>query len=185
MAATPDAFFVDVTSELNSTGATWEEIVAFMKLKSLHPLKKGILHYTNLGDQDIDALFKGMTTDIQVYRIREDVPSFLVHRGALSAFRKMFRLPHTDWRMDNVLAKIKKGQYAPPYPMDLAKLEKLSDNANTLYYETAVEMKDQSEAAQVKRLSFLKQHFEKVELIASVIEAELLLRQAFNEAPKK
>lgn len=187
MTATPDAFFVNITSELNSTGATWEQIVAFMKLQTLHPLRCTIQDYTGKGEHDIDAILKNISNNLIIYRMREDVPSFLVHRGALAAVRKMFRLPHGDWRMDNVLGKIKKGLYTCQPLLRTCKLEELSDRANALYYETAAEaeMNDQSAEAQIKRLSFFKQHFEKVELIASVLEAELLIMNAFDEVLKK
>lgn len=184
MTATPDAFFVDITSELNSTGATWEDIVAFMKLRTVHPLRRSILQYGNEGSAEVDDLLGRIPSNLTIYKIREDVPSFLVHRGALSTVRKMFRLPHSDWRMDDVIAKIKKGEFDQPR-LRTCDLQELSDRANTLYYETAAKRKDNSEAAQKERASFFQQHFEKVELIASVLEAELLIMYAFDEVPKE
>lgn len=133
MFATTDAFFVDITSELKSTDASWGEIINFLNLQTIYPLRVGQLHYTGLGDQDIDALLKEMTPDIQIFRMRSDIPTFLVHRGALATVRKMFRISHCQWFVNDVFTEIKKGQYTlRPTLRDFAQLSEVSERAKSL-----------------------------------------------------
>lgn len=165
------ARYIDVTIELNRSGGMWQQILDFLKLETLHPLRRTLHAYTIC--PDINHIFRNTPYDLVVYTVGSQQDGLRVHRGALGALRKMFCLPSSETSIDEeIIPQVQCGllHYYPVLPdLTLERMRELSRFANTFYYDIL----DEFNAGRVTRHCF-----DKVDLISTILDVELRLYRA-------
>lgn len=179
-----DARYVDITPQLQMTGATWEDIVAFMNLRSMHPLKPTLKSYLGHVNSETDALLRKIPGDIVIYGMRDDIPLMLVHVGVLDTLVKMFHM--TTYDADRVRIKVlhdiargtsKLAQSTTG--LSITKLASLCQESIDICVTSAEKLE---EVARNERRSYFFQQLEKVELITNILRTELEMQETMTNA---
>lgn len=177
-----DARYVDITPQLNMMGGTWSDIVAFMNLKSMHPLKPTLKAYLGHVNSEMDALLHKISGDIVIFNMRTDIPYMHVHVGVLDSMVKIFRLTmyHPDKEYLKIINLINVKSSKLPISAcctDFDRMHSHYQEAIAICLATTDKLEDHSEDAHLERRSFFFQDLEKVQLITNVLRTELEIRR--------